>query len=67
MAFISYTERPISALGWMGKAGGGLIWVVIFLVMSWEAPMRPASKSEAAHANNGHPNMGPTFQLEGHN
>ena len=39
----------------MGKAGGVLIWVGINLVMLQEAPMRPASKSEAAHANHGHP------------
>ena len=39
----------------MGKAGGGLIRVVIFLEMSWEAPMRPASKIEAAYANHGQP------------
>ena len=47
----SYTERPISSLGWMGEAGGRLIQVEISLVMSKEAPMQPASKSEAAHAN----------------
>ena len=55
MAFISFTERPISALGWMGKAGGGLIWVGFSLVVSQSTPMRPASKSEAAHANHGNP------------
>ena len=34
------------------KAGGGLIRVEINLVMSQEAPMQPASISEAAHAYN---------------
>ena len=39
----------------MGKAGGGLIWVGFSLVMSQKTPMRPASKSEAAHANHANP------------
>ena len=41
----------------MGKAGGGLIWVGINLVISNEAPMQPASKSEAAQAKHGNPNV----------
>ena len=41
----------------MGKAGGGLIRVGIYIVMSLEAPMQPASKSEAAHANYANPNV----------
>ena len=41
----------------MGKAGGGLIRLVINLVMPEEDPMRPASKLEAAHANYANPNV----------
>ena len=40
----------------MGKAGGGTIQVEINIVMSEKGPMRPASISEAAHANYGNPN-----------
>ena len=39
-AFISYTERPISALGLAREAGAGLIWVDFNFVMSQEAPIR---------------------------
>ena len=42
------------------KAGEGLIWVAINLVMSQEAPMQPASKSEAAHVKHGNPTQQPT-------
>ena len=37
--------------------GGGPIRVEINLVMSEEGPMRPASISEAAHANYDNPNI----------
>ena len=57
MAFISYTERPISALSWAGEAGAGLIWVDFNLVMSQEAHIRWALDSWAAQANHWHPNL----------
>ena len=56
MAFISYTERPISALGLAGEAGAGLIWVEFNFVMSQQAPIRWALNSWAAQANHAHPN-----------
>ena len=55
MAFISYTERPISALGLAGEAGAGLIWVDFNFVMSQQAPIRWSLNSWAAQANHGHP------------
>ena len=55
MAFINYTERPISALGLAGEAGAGLIWVDFNLVMPQEAPIRWAVNSWAAQANHAHP------------
>ena len=56
MAFVSYTERPISALSLTGEAGAGLIWVDFNFVMSQQAPIRWALNSWAAQANHGHPN-----------
>ena len=38
MAFISYTERPILALGSAWEAGAGLIWVDFNFVVSLQAP-----------------------------
>ena len=55
MAFISYTERPISALGLAGEAGAGLTWVDFNLGMPQETPIRWALNSWAAQANHGHP------------
>ena len=43
----------------MGKAGEGLVQVVINLVMSEEAPMGPVSKSEVGHANYANPTFNP--------
>ena len=57
MAFISYTERPISALSSVGEARAGLIWVDFNFVMSQEAPIRWSLYSWAAQANHGHPNV----------
>ena len=56
MAFISYTERPISALGLAGEAGAGLTWVDFNLGMPQETPIRWALNSWGAQANQGHPN-----------
>ena len=58
MAFISYTERPISALSLAGEAGAGLIWVDFNFVMSQQAPIRWALNSWAAQANHSHPSCG---------
>ena len=55
MAFISYTERPISALSSVGEARAGLIWVDFIFVMSQQAPIRWSLNSWAAQANHGHP------------
>ena len=55
MAFISYTERPISALSLAGEARAGLIWVDFNFVMSQQAPIRWSLNSWAAQANHGHP------------
>ena len=55
MAFISYTERPILALGLAGEAGAGLTWVDFNLGMPQETPIRWALNSWAAQANHGHP------------
>ena len=43
MAFISYTERPISALSLTGEADAGLIWVDFNLVMPQETPIHTLS------------------------
>ena len=65
MAFISYTERPISALSSVGEARAGLIWVDFNFVMSQQAPIRWSLNSWAAQANHGHPSgwvlFGPFF------
>ena len=55
MAFISYTERPISALSSVGEARAGLIWVDFNFVMSQQAPIQWSLNSWAAQANHGHP------------
>ena len=55
MAFISYTERPISALSLAGEARAGLIWVDFNFVMSQQPPIRWSLNSWAAQANHGHP------------
>ena len=54
-AYISYTERPISALGSAWEAGAGLIRVDFNLVMSQQTPIRWALNSWAAQANHAHP------------
>ena len=59
MAFISYTERPISALSSIGEARARLIWVDFNFVMSQQPPMRWSLNSWAAQANHGHPNEDP--------
>ena len=56
MAFISYTERPILALGLAGEADAGLTWVDFNLMMPQETPIRWALNSWAAQANHGPPN-----------
>ena len=48
----------------MKKAGRGLIRDGIKLVMSQEAPMQPASKSEAANANYANPSSGEAVASE---
>ena len=58
-AFISYTERPISALSSIGEARAGLIWVDFNFVMSQQAPIRWSLNSWAIQANHGHPNGTP--------
>ena len=55
MAFISYTERPISALSSAWEARAGLIWVDFNFVMSQQAPVRWSLNSWAAQANHGRP------------
>ena len=55
MAFISYTERPISALSSDGEARAGLIWVDFNFVMSQQPPIQWSLNSWAAQANHGHP------------
>ena len=55
MAFISYTERPISALSSTGEAGARLVWVDFNFAMSQQAPISWALNSWAAQANHGHP------------
>ena len=55
MAFISYTERPILALGSAWEARAGLIWVDFNFLMSQQAPIRWSLNSWAAQANHGHP------------
>ena len=55
MAFISYTERPISALSSAWEARAGLIWVDFNFVMSQQASVRWSLNSWAAQANHGHP------------
>ena len=62
MAFISYTEKPISALGLAGEASAGTIWVDFNFLMSQQAPVRWALNSWAAQANHGHPSVGWKFQ-----
>ena len=57
-AFISYTERPISALSWAGEARAGLIWVDFNFLMSQQAPIQWSLNSWAAQANHGHPSCG---------
>ena len=57
MAFISYTERPISALSSVGEARAGLTWVDFNFVMSQQAPIRWSLNSWAAQANHGHPTI----------
>ena len=57
MAFISYTERPISALSLAGEARAGLIWVEFNFVMSQQAPIQWSLNSWAAQANHGHPSV----------
>ena len=57
MAFISYTERPISALSSIGEARARLIWVDFNFVMSQQPPIRWSLNSWAAQANHGHPNV----------
>ena len=57
MAFISYTERPISALSSVGEARAGLIWVDFNFVMSQQAPIQWSLYSWAAQANHGHPTV----------
>ena len=61
MAFISYTERPILALGLAGEAGAGLIWADFNFVMTQQAPIPWALNSWAAQANHGHPSAKPAF------
>ena len=58
MAFISYTERPISALSSVGEARAGLIWVDFNFVMSQQSPIRWSLNSWAAQANHGRPTRG---------
>ena len=55
-AFISYTERPISALGSAWEARARLIWVDFNFVMSQQPPIWWSLNSWAAQANHGHPN-----------
>ena len=57
MAFISYTERPISALSSVWEARAGLIWVDFNFVMSKKAPIWWSLTSWATQANHGHPSV----------
>ena len=57
MAFISFTERLISALSLAAEAGAGLIWVDFNSVMSQEAPISWVLNSWAAQANHAHPSV----------
>ena len=63
MAFISYTERPISALSSIGEARARLIWVDFNFVMSQQAPIRWSLNSWAAQANHGHPSGAHVFSF----
>ena len=67
MAFISNTERPISALSLAGEARAGLIWVDFNFVMSQQAPIRWSLNSWAAQANHGHPTDKKKFGKFGNN
>ena len=58
MAFISYTERPTSALSSAWEARARLIWVDFNFLMSQQAPIRWSLNSWAAQANHGHPSVG---------
>ena len=58
MAFISYTERPISALGSAWEAGTRLIWSKPFIMGPEYSPIRWTAFWNWAHQKHAHPNRG---------
>ena len=57
MAFISYTERPISALGSAWEAGTRLIWSKPFIMGPEYSPIRWTAFWNRAHQKHAHPNQ----------
>ena len=57
MAFISYTERPILALGSAWEAGTRLIWSKPFIIGPEYSPIRWTAFWNRAHQKHGHPNV----------
>ena len=55
MAFISYTERPISALGSAWEAGTRLIWSKPFIIGPEYSPIRWTAFWNRAHQKHAHP------------
>ena len=56
MAFISYTERPISALGSAWEAGTRLIWSKPFIIGPEYSPIQWTAFWNRAHQKHAHPN-----------
>ena len=57
MAFISYTERPISALGSAWEAGTRLIWSKPFIIGPEYSPIQWTAFWNRAHQKHAHPTV----------
>ena len=63
MAFISYTERPITALGSAWEAGTRLIWSKPFTLGPEYSPIRWTAFWNQAHQKHGHPSTHRTILI----